>query len=359
MVGGGCPVLVAADVGNPVAVHSQDLPALPGSAFPTRHRRAGDVKPDKKSPRAGGQFSDERTGISGSRAAPPREELIAVAAIAVLWPLRRTSAGAGAEEIPEGIQGASLQGAPDLPGEPGSRCGDAGIIRHENLPCTPQLALQRRRAGACGMGMCGVPAESPARPRPSAGQQPYAKRAARSMPGRHPVHQPAEPAHPTTAPERRLCRGYGCVYGTHDGRADQPILCAALYRSMGIVKLRTPSAKWRDPQSRPIPRAPCGHVRVLGARRLVGLSGWLWNIHHVVLSPHYVADVWRRLANARDDYVTVIRRLKIVTRLNSVEQPPQALPRQHDVGVGGIPEHVVALQEYDELYIEQFVSDEV
>src|SRR5262249_13751209 len=48
--------------------------------------------------------------------------------------LRRAPAGAGVEQIPDGVKVAGLQGERDPSGEPGRLSRGAGIVRHEDLP---------------------------------------------------------------------------------------------------------------------------------------------------------------------------------------------------------------------------------
>jgi hypothetical protein len=84
--------------------------------------------------RAGGHLSDPRSCTGGSRAGPPGDDLVAVAAVGVAGTLWRTPAGTGAEQIPDRIKIAGLQGGPDSSGERGRVFRGAGIIWHEDLP---------------------------------------------------------------------------------------------------------------------------------------------------------------------------------------------------------------------------------
>ncbi len=90
--------------------------------------------------KSGGTVSIEHTRAGGSRAGPPRNDLVAVAAIGVAGTLRRPPAGTRVEQIPDGIKIAGLQGGPDPPGEHGRLFRGAGIIWHDDLPCSAQLA---------------------------------------------------------------------------------------------------------------------------------------------------------------------------------------------------------------------------
>ena len=85
--GRGClPVVEAADVGDPIAPHGQDLRALGRSARLASGRRAGDFQPHQKCPGAGGHLRDHGSCTGGSRAGPPRDDLVAVRHSASLGP---------------------------------------------------------------------------------------------------------------------------------------------------------------------------------------------------------------------------------------------------------------------------------
>ena len=110
------------------------------SAAPPASRAAGvpgDFRPHQKCPGAGGHLRDHRSCTGGSRAGPPRDYLVAVVAVGVVGTLRCAPAGAGVEQMPDGIQIAGLQGEPDSFGQ----LLGAGIVWHEDLPCTAQLAV--------------------------------------------------------------------------------------------------------------------------------------------------------------------------------------------------------------------------
>jgi hypothetical protein len=108
-------------------------------AVPPASRTAGDVQPHQKCPGAGGHLSDHRSCTGGSRAGPPGGDLVALAAVGVAGTPRRTPADAGVEQIPDGIKVAGLQGGPDSSGERGRLFRGAGIVWHEDLPCSAQL----------------------------------------------------------------------------------------------------------------------------------------------------------------------------------------------------------------------------
>jgi hypothetical protein len=100
----GCPpVIEATDVGDPMAPYGQDLPALDRSSSLASGRRAGDFQPDQKSPGTGDHLGDHRCCTGGSRAGPPRHDLVAVAAVGVVGTIRRAPAGTAIEQIPDGI----------------------------------------------------------------------------------------------------------------------------------------------------------------------------------------------------------------------------------------------------------------
>ena len=66
--GRGCfPVVEAGDVGDPIAPHGQDLPALCRSPRLASGRRAGDVQPHQECPGAGGHLRDHRACTGGSK----------------------------------------------------------------------------------------------------------------------------------------------------------------------------------------------------------------------------------------------------------------------------------------------------
>src|SRR5580658_1367347 len=143
--GRGCrPVIEAADVGNAVALHGEYLPALGRSACLASGRRAGDIQPYQKRPGAGGHLGDHRSGTGGSGAGPPGDDLVSVAAVGVAGTLRRTPAGIAAEQIPDRIKIAGLQGGPDSSGERGRLFRGAGVIWHEELPRSAWLATIKR-----------------------------------------------------------------------------------------------------------------------------------------------------------------------------------------------------------------------
>ena len=106
--GGRRHVIEATDVGEPIAPYGQDLPAPGRIACLASGRRAGDFKPDQKCAGVGGHLSDRRSYPGGSRAGPPREDLVAVVAAGVVRTLRRAPPGAGDEQIPDGIQTAGF-----------------------------------------------------------------------------------------------------------------------------------------------------------------------------------------------------------------------------------------------------------
>ena len=82
--GRGCrPVVEAADVGDAIAPHGEDLPT---PACLASGRRAGDFKSDQKCPGAGGHLSDHRSRTGGSRPGPPHDDLVAVAQSESLGP---------------------------------------------------------------------------------------------------------------------------------------------------------------------------------------------------------------------------------------------------------------------------------
>ena len=84
MARGGRPVIEATDVSDPAAPQGQDLPALRRSACLASRRRASDLEPHEKRPGAGGHLRDHRTYAGGSRAGPPRDDLVAVLAVGVV-----------------------------------------------------------------------------------------------------------------------------------------------------------------------------------------------------------------------------------------------------------------------------------
>ena len=139
------PVVEAADVGDAVAANGEDLPAPGRSARLAGSRRAGDVQPRQKCSGAGGHLSDHRPCTGGSGAGPPGDDLVAVGAVGVAGPLRRTLAGTGIEQIPDAIKVAGLQRGPDSSGERGRLCRGVGIVWHDGLPCVRSWPLQRRR----------------------------------------------------------------------------------------------------------------------------------------------------------------------------------------------------------------------
>jgi hypothetical protein len=162
--GRGCrPVVEATDVGDAIAPQGEDLPALGYAARLASGGRAGDLKPDEKCPGADGYLSDHRSCTGGSRAGPPRDDLIAVLAVGIAGTLRRTPAGTGVEQIPDGAKVAGLQGEPDSSGKRGRLFRGAGIVWHEDLPALHSWSFQRRRAGhptcdhrsACAGADCG------------------------------------------------------------------------------------------------------------------------------------------------------------------------------------------------------------
>ena len=65
---------------------------------------------------------------------PPGDDLVTVAAAGVAGTLWRTPAGTGAEQTPDRIKIAGLEGGPDSSGERGRLFLGAGIIWHEDLP---------------------------------------------------------------------------------------------------------------------------------------------------------------------------------------------------------------------------------
>ena len=73
--------------------------------------------------------------------APPRDDLVAILAVGLIGTLWRTPPGAGVEHIPDGVKITGLQGERDSFGEPGRLSRRAGIVHHEDLPCTAQLAI--------------------------------------------------------------------------------------------------------------------------------------------------------------------------------------------------------------------------
>src|SRR5580704_866496 len=83
---GGRTVVEAADVGDPIAPQGQDLPALYRCARLASRRRAGDFQPYQKCPRPGRYLGDHRTCAGGSRAGPPRDDLVAVLAVGFAGP---------------------------------------------------------------------------------------------------------------------------------------------------------------------------------------------------------------------------------------------------------------------------------
>ncbi len=115
------------------AAHGEDLPAPGRPAFLASGRRAGDLQPHQKRPGAGGHLRDHCPRADRSRAGPPGDDLIAVAAVGIAGTLRRAPAGTGIEQIPDGIKIAGLQGGPDPPGERGRLFRGTGIVWHEDL----------------------------------------------------------------------------------------------------------------------------------------------------------------------------------------------------------------------------------
>jgi hypothetical protein len=89
------PVIEAADAGDPIAPHGQDLPALGRSARLASGRRAGDFQPHQECPGAGGHLRDHGSCTGGSRAGPPRDDRVAVAAVGVVGTLRRAQRAPG------------------------------------------------------------------------------------------------------------------------------------------------------------------------------------------------------------------------------------------------------------------------
>jgi len=98
------PVAEAADVGDTVTRHGEDLPALGRSACFTGGWRAGDVQPHQKRPGARGHLSDHGPYAGDSRAGPPGDDLGAVAAPGVAGILWRTPAGIVPEQIPDRVK---------------------------------------------------------------------------------------------------------------------------------------------------------------------------------------------------------------------------------------------------------------
>jgi hypothetical protein len=128
------PVAEAADVSDTVAFHGEDLPALGHPACLASVRRPGDVQPHQQCPGTGGHLSDNRSCTGTSRAGPPGDDLISVAAVGIAGTLWRTPARTVAEQIPDRIKITGLQGGPDSSGQHGWLFCGAGTIWHEDLP---------------------------------------------------------------------------------------------------------------------------------------------------------------------------------------------------------------------------------
>ena len=112
------PVTEPADVDDTVAIHGEDLPAPGRSALPHEPQACRRRPAPPEVSRAGGHLGDHRSCTGGSRAWPTRRsDLVAVTAVGVAGTLRRTPAGTGAEQIPDRIKIAELQGGPDSSGE--------------------------------------------------------------------------------------------------------------------------------------------------------------------------------------------------------------------------------------------------
>ena len=139
------PVAEAADVGDAAAAHGEDLPAPGRPAFLASGRRAGDLQPHQKRPGAGGHLRDHCPRADRSRAGPPGDDLIAVAAVGIAGTLRRAPAGTGIEQIPDGIKIAGLQA--DLT-RPASAAGSSAALASSGMKisaCGAKLAVQPRR----------------------------------------------------------------------------------------------------------------------------------------------------------------------------------------------------------------------
>lgn len=109
--GRGCrPVVEAADVDYPIVPQAQDLPALRRSARLASRRCAGDLKPQEKCPSASGHLRVHRTCAGGSRAGPPRDDLVAVVAVGLMGTLRCAPPSVRVEQIPDAVKIAGLQG---------------------------------------------------------------------------------------------------------------------------------------------------------------------------------------------------------------------------------------------------------
>ena len=139
------PVAEAADVGDAAAAHGEDLPAPGRPAFLASGRCAGDLQPHQKRPGPGGHLRDHCPRADRSRAGPPGDDLIAVAAVGIAGTLRR------AQRAPGSSRSLTASRSPDSRADltrPASAAGSSAALASSAMKisaCGAKLAVQPRR----------------------------------------------------------------------------------------------------------------------------------------------------------------------------------------------------------------------